>query len=97
MTHGIDHNRRGGLTAAVEPLWQDFDLAASDARIIAELAKRVALWIAAESCANLARIPESSPHTLNEQTVRELLLVIDALTRRESARRAPKGGGRPSG
>ena len=95
MAHRANNdNPTDGSRVSAEALWRDFDLAASDASFVAELTKRVALWIAADLSGDHAHRAGSSHQTLSEQTIRELLSVIDTLTRRESARRRRNVGDR---
>ena len=61
-------------------------LRAVDSRIVAELAHRVEIW--AFATGRSVRTGVSSNDRLSDETIRELLLVVDTLTRRESARRS---------
>jgi hypothetical protein len=61
-------------------------LRALDSRILAELTRRVELWLSLDG-ESVQTDPSVANPLLSPQTVRELMTVIDSLTRRESARR----------
>jgi hypothetical protein len=89
MTQTIGQDRLAGRTVPPAPrVWTGRDLELADARIVAELAHRV------EICAALADSADERPsipareRILSDPTVRELLAVVEILTRRETARLA---------
>ena len=86
MAQTIDHGQAVGCEPGPRPVWTDLDLALADARIVAELAQRIEIWTSSTSAGNENDAPQAR-HDLSEQTIRELLSVVDSLTRRESARR----------
>jgi hypothetical protein len=85
----IDQSRpRGEAALPALRVWNDIDLALADARIVAELARRIEIWVALNSSAEDRNGAHEPRHDLSGQTVRELLSVVEVLTRREAARLA---------
>ena len=65
---------------------QDDLLRAVDLQLVAELMRRVEIWMVLTGQG--VRASDASEPQLSGDTIRELLSVIDSLTRRESARHA---------
>jgi hypothetical protein len=87
VAHTIDHGRPAGQADPGEQhVWSDLDLELADARIVAELARRVEIWAALAGSANAELSVPAPQHILSDPTVRELLAVVEILTRRETAR-----------
>lgn len=88
MAQTIGQGRPAGTVAAPgRAEWTDLDLELADARIVAELAHRVEIWAALAGPANNQLSVPAADHVLSDPTVRELLAVVEILTRRETARR----------
>jgi hypothetical protein len=85
----IDQGRLARKTGpARQRVWTNVDLELADARIVAELAHRVEIWAALTAPANEQTGVREPAHSLSDPTVRELLAVVEILTRREAARLA---------
>jgi hypothetical protein len=79
--------RSAGVRCGRQPLDPCEELlGAVDERIVAELARRVEIWTSATRRGAGANTPSSD--RLTDETIRELLSVVDTLTRRECARRS---------
>jgi hypothetical protein len=85
----IDQGRLArNTTPAGERVWTDLDIELADARIVAEVARRVEIWAAMTAPADAQTDVRGPAHILSDPTVRELLAMVEILTRREAARLA---------
>ena len=85
----IEQGRPVGEAALPAPRgWTDHDLAVADARIVAELERRVEILTSLTASGDEQTSGRELRPDLSKQTVRELLAVVEILTRREAARLA---------